>query len=83
MDTIILPCLKLILSFLAVDPFVQGLMILFLTSANQVDVLVAKAQRRQLGICEKCGGVNSPGSCSERECPLKQSVSGVKEEGTR
>ncbi|GAX78515.1 hypothetical protein CEUSTIGMA_g5955.t1 [Chlamydomonas eustigma] len=60
-----------------------GLMVLFLTSANQVDVVVAKAQRRQLGICERCGGVNEPGSCNERECPLKQDVTDAKGGVTR
>ncbi|PNH06819.1 hypothetical protein TSOC_006761 [Tetrabaena socialis] len=47
-------------------------MIAFVASARQVDVIVAKAQRRQLGLCEECGGVYEPGTCPQKECPLKQ-----------
>ena len=48
-------------------------MLLFLSSAKQVDVQVAKAQRRQLGLCEECGGVNEPRSCKEKNCPMRSS----------
>lgn len=39
--------------------------------AKQVDVLVARAQRRQLGLCEECGGVFEAATCAERNCPLR------------
>ena len=46
-------------------------MLLFISSAQQVDVQVARAQRRQLGLCEECGGVNEPGTCQQKGCPAK------------
>jgi hypothetical protein len=50
---------------------VQGVMVAFFAGAPQVDIWVAKQQRRQLGLCERCGGVNEPGSCREAACPLR------------
>ncbi len=43
-----------------------------MVSAKQVDVFVAKAQRRQLGLCEECGGVFDPATCKQEGCPSKQ-----------
>ena len=48
----------------------QMVMLLFVGSARQVDVQVARAQRRQLGLCEACGGVNEPGTCAQKGCPM-------------
>ena len=38
----------------------------------QVDRFVARQQRQQLGLCEECGGVFEPGSCTEKSCPARQ-----------
>lgn len=40
-------------------------------SSTQLDKFVAKAQRRQLGLCEECGGLNSPETCTQQGCPMK------------
>ncbi|KAG2454235.1 hypothetical protein HYH02_001269 [Chlamydomonas schloesseri] len=47
-------------------------MIAFVVSARQVDVFFAKQQRRQLGLCEQCGGVYDPATCTQAGCPLKK-----------
>ncbi|KAG2489402.1 hypothetical protein HYH03_012042 [Edaphochlamys debaryana] len=49
-----------------------GLMLLAVLSARQVDQSVARAQRRQLGLCEECGGVFDPKSCQIKDCPSKK-----------
>jgi len=46
-------------------------MLAFVASSKQVDVFVARAQRRQLGICEECGGVYDPATCQQAGCPSK------------
>lgn len=38
----------------------------------QVDAYVARQQRRQLGLCEECGGLFEPGSCAEKSCPARR-----------
>ena len=40
--------------------------------AGKVDEFVARSQRRQLGLCEQCGGVYDPADCSEPRCPSKR-----------
>lgn len=40
--------------------------------ASKVDAIIARQQRRQLGICVECGGLNEPGTCQEAKCPLRQ-----------
>lgn len=40
--------------------------------ATKVDVYIAKAQRRDLGLCEECGGLNDPELCNAGKCPDKQ-----------
>jgi hypothetical protein len=46
--------------------------LLFVYASSQIiDAFVARAQRRQLGLCEKCGGLYTPESCpysEEGEC---------------
>jgi hypothetical protein len=54
---------------------VQVFMIWFLASTKQVDVLFAKQQRRQLGVCEACGGLNDAATCQQGECPMRQGKS--------
>lgn len=39
--------------------------------ASKVDDIVAKSQRRDLGLCEECGGLYSPSLCQEGNCPSK------------
>jgi hypothetical protein len=54
----------------------QALMLGFLFGAPQVDVWVARAQRRQLGLCERCGGVNDAGTCGDAACPMRRAGGG-------
>ena len=39
--------------------------------AYKVDSAVARQQRRDLGLCEACGGLNERESCREKGCPMK------------
>jgi len=43
--------------------------------ALQVDVFVARAQRRELGLCVDCGGANDPGRCPQPKCPMRRTKS--------
>ena len=47
-----------------------GMMASFLL-AYKVDSAVSRQQRRDLGLCEACGGLNEKESCRERGCPMK------------
>ena len=49
-----------------------GLLVAFYFSSQYIDKYVAKSQRRQLGLCEECGGVNDAATCQSRTCPLKK-----------
>lgn len=49
-----------------------GLLVLLYTSSRVIDNYVANSQRRQLGLCEKCGGLYDEGTCPEKDCPKKQ-----------
>lgn len=49
----------------------QALMLASVLGAKQLDVYVARQQRRQLGLCEECGGIFEPSTCSEQQCPSK------------
>ena len=40
--------------------------------ARKIDELVARSQRRELGLCELCGGLNDASQCTEAKCPLRQ-----------
>eukprot|EP00197_Chlamydomonas_leiostraca_P005559 CAMPEP_0202868540 /NCGR_PEP_ID=MMETSP1391-20130828/10935_1 /ASSEMBLY_ACC=CAM_ASM_000867 /TAXON_ID=1034604 /ORGANISM="Chlamydomonas leiostraca, Strain SAG 11-49" /LENGTH=157 /DNA_ID=CAMNT_0049548723 /DNA_START=26 /DNA_END=499 /DNA_ORIENTATION=- len=40
-------------------------------SAKSIDEWVAKQQRRQLGLCESCGGVYDAATCKQQGCPMK------------
>ncbi|KAF5843778.1 hypothetical protein DUNSADRAFT_8293 [Dunaliella salina] len=48
-----------------------ALMLAAVLGAKQLDVIVARQQRRQLGLCEECGGIFEPSSCTEQQCPMK------------
>lgn len=53
-------------------PFLaQAAMLVFYFSANFVDVYIAKQQRKQLGLCERCGGLNDAATCSQDGCPMR------------
>jgi hypothetical protein len=45
-------------------------------SSTLVDSFVARMQRRQLGLCEECGGVYEPSSCMQTQCPYKSGGGG-------
>ncbi len=47
-------------------------MLVSVLGAKQVDVWVARQQRRQLGLCEQCGGVYEAATCQQKNCPAKQ-----------
>lgn len=49
-----------------------GLLVAFYFSSQFIDKYVARSQRRQLGLCEECGGVNDAATCQSRTCPLKK-----------
>lgn len=49
----------------------QAFLLVTIYLALQVDVFVARSQRRQLGLCEDCGGVNDPASCPQPGCPMR------------
>ena len=49
-----------------------GLLVFLYVSSTQVDLIFARAQRRQLGLCEECGGLYEPGSCQLKGCPRRQ-----------
>ena len=40
--------------------------------AREVDVIIARSQRRELGLCEECGGLFDPETCTEWRCPRQQ-----------
>ena len=48
-----------------------GLLIAFYFSSQFIDKAVAKAQRRDLGLCEECGGVYDATTCPKQNCPEK------------
>lgn len=48
-----------------------GFLVALYFSSKFIDEYVAVSQRRQLGICEKCGGLNDKSTCLEKECPLR------------
>eukprot|EP00199_Chlamydomonas_sp_CCMP681_P004657 CAMPEP_0119106348 /NCGR_PEP_ID=MMETSP1180-20130426/4064_1 /TAXON_ID=3052 ORGANISM="Chlamydomonas cf sp, Strain CCMP681" /NCGR_SAMPLE_ID=MMETSP1180 /ASSEMBLY_ACC=CAM_ASM_000741 /LENGTH=143 /DNA_ID=CAMNT_0007091665 /DNA_START=13 /DNA_END=444 /DNA_ORIENTATION=- len=48
-----------------------GVMLASVLSARQVDLFFARAQRRQLGLCEECGGIYDPATCAQGKCPSR------------
>jgi hypothetical protein len=48
-----------------------GLLLVLYLSSTKVDEFVARQQRRQLGLCEQCGGLFEPGSCTQKNCPAR------------
>lgn len=52
-----------------------GIMLASVLLATKVDVFIARAQRRDLGLCEECGGLNEPETCNSSKCPYNKSIS--------
>ena len=50
-----------------------GFLVALYFSSKFIDEYVAVSQRRQLGICEKCGGMNDRDRCAETDCPQRSS----------
>jgi len=48
-----------------------SLLVTLYFSSKLVDEYVATSQRIELGICQKCGGLNSINECKEKECPVR------------
>ncbi len=48
-----------------------GLLVALYFSSKFIDDYAAASQRKQLGLCEKCGGLYDGSSCPERNCPEK------------
>ena len=51
----------------------QAVMLASVYVAYKADALVARQQRRELGLCEACGGLNDPATCHEAGCPSRHS----------
>lgn len=49
-----------------------GIMLASVLTASKVDEYIARAQRRDLGLCEECGGVNEPETCDQNKCPYNK-----------
>ncbi len=58
-----------------------GLLLTLYLSSSQLDIFVARAQRRKLGLCEQCGGLYSPASCTEKGCPMRRTASNASGDG--
>ena len=52
-------------------PRPQAVMLVSAYAAYKADALVARQQRRELGLCEACGGLNEPATCTEARCPCR------------
>ena len=39
--------------------------------ASKVDDVVARSQRRELGLCEECGGLYNVDLCAAGKCPSR------------
>lgn len=50
----------------------QGLMASTFFLGLKVDEVIARQQRRQLGLCPDCGGLYTPDDCQPADCPCKQ-----------
>lgn len=40
--------------------------------SSKIDEVVARSQRRELGLCELCGGLNDAALCEEGKCPQRK-----------
>ena len=53
---------------------VQAFVLLCVYLAKEVDTIIARSQRRELGLCEECGGLFDSDTCEEWRCPLKDNL---------
>ena len=49
----------------------QGIMVASVFFASKVDDVVARSQRRELGLCEECGGLYNADLCAAGKCPSR------------
>ena len=49
----------------------QFILVASVLLAYKVDEAIARSQRRDLGLCEECGGLFEASSCKEKRCPLR------------
>ena len=49
----------------------QGIMVASVFFASKVDDVVARSQRRELGLCEECGGLYNVDLCAAGKCPSR------------
>ena len=50
-----------------------GVLVASVLLSSKVDEYIARSQRRELGLCEQCGGLNEAATCEEKRCPLRNS----------
>lgn len=48
-----------------------GLLVALYFSSTQIDAIVARSQRKQLELCEECGGLYDAATCQQKNCPSK------------
>lgn len=48
-----------------------GLLLTLYFSSSTVDQFVARAQRKELGLCEQCGGLYEMKTCPKDSCPYR------------
>lgn len=53
----------------------QGILVASVFVGSKIDQIIARSQRRELGLCEECGGLNDPAICKESRCPGPRPVS--------
>ncbi|BDA46710.1 hypothetical protein COCOBI_09-1630 [Coccomyxa sp. Obi] len=52
-----------------------GILVASVLVGSKIDQIIARSQRRELGLCEECGGLNDPATCKENRCPGPRPVS--------
>jgi hypothetical protein len=58
----------------------QGVLLASVLSYRQVDVFIARQQRKQLGLCQECGGLYDAPTCTQKNCPLKQQAAAAQQQ---
>jgi len=56
----------------SLPPSIQAGLLASVLLAYRVDVAIARGQRAELGLCERCGGVNEAASCTDAACPARR-----------
>lgn len=52
-----------------------GFLVILYFSSTKIDVYIARSQRKQLGLCEQCGGLYDMESCPNASCPMRKDSS--------